>query len=88
MSTETVEYIRELRGIPLWLLQEYLVELGGEAVDHQVLGAGWKASLQQLEDYRLGSIRVGQVRLEIRADTAAFELLKPHLEKKLLRAGG
>ena len=81
--------IRQIRGIPLWLLREYLEEIGGEAVkEDRVVGDGWTASLVQMEDYQIGSLRVGQVELAIEGDPKAIASLQPALEKKLLRAGG
>ena len=80
---------RTVRGIPLWLLREYLQELGGQvAPDGKVLSEGWSASLTQLEDFRLGSIRVGEVRIDLEATPGAWEQIQPDLEKKLMRAGG
>jgi hypothetical protein len=84
-----VRYQREMRGIPVWLLAEYLQELGGKLdSDGNVSGTEWIGRLEQMEDYRIGSLRVGQVRLVIEASEEAFEILRPGLEKKLLRAGG
>ena len=83
---ERIEW--ELRSIPLWLLQEYLKDLGGEVVGAgQVRGRGWKASMEKLEDFQLGSIRVGQLRVELEGETQAIKELLPALEKKLMRAG-
>lgn len=99
-----IRYEREVRAIPLWLLGEYLQELGGkiqrfsESANQRmsesareevwVAGPGWQAVLRQMEDFQVGSLRIGQVRLEIEAEETAFEALRPALEKKLLRAGG
>ncbi len=84
-----IQQTRELRGIPLWLLKAYLVEIGGAELEPGVIqGSGWKIQLQQLADYQVGSIRVGQVRLDLEADPAVFPALNEALEKKLLRAGG
>ncbi len=89
MSLEPVIYRREMRGIPLWLLEEYLVELGAERIEQgMVAGEGWTARLEQLPDFKLGSLSVGQVRLEVQATSQAWRALQPALEKKLLRAGG
>jgi hypothetical protein len=80
---------RETRGIPLWLLREYLVEGGGRAADdHRVVGDGWEARLTQIEDFAVGSLRVGQVRVEIDGSAAGVARLLAYLEPKLLRAGG
>lgn len=80
---------RELRGMPLWLLKLYLVELGGLAIeDDELTGPGWIASLTQMDDFQVGSIRVGQVRLQVEVEEAIFEDFITALDKKLLRAGG
>lgn len=80
---------REIRGIPLWLLRDYLLELGGESqADGAIAGQGWQARLQQIEDFQLGSLRVGQVALVLEVEAGAEDNILPALEKKLLRAGG
>ncbi len=80
---------RNMRGIPLWLLRQYLEEIGGTASgDGRMHGDGWTALLTQLEDFEVGSLRVGQVRLSVQASEDVWESLRPILEKKLLRAGG
>ena len=79
---------RELRGIPLWLIKDYLAELGGvEQEPDFIQGAGWRIHLQQLDDFQVGSIRVGQVHLDLEADPGVYTALMEALDKKLLRAG-
>ena len=76
-------------GIPLWLMREYMVELGGQQVaDDAVNGDGWQAHLTKVEDFQLGSLRVGRVHLRVHGDAQALQTLRPALEKKLVRAGG
>jgi hypothetical protein len=76
------------RGIPLKIFRDYLVDLGGiPSGDGRVEGPGWQASLERVEDFQIGSLRVGQVRVELEGDPSALEALLPQLEKKLLRAG-
>ncbi len=88
MVSELV-FQRTLRSLPVWLLQEYLVELGGKLQeDGSVRGNGWKAHIRELDDFQVGSLRVGQVRLEVKAADDVVDDLMPVLEKKLLRAGG
>ena len=78
-----------LTGIPFWLLREYLVELGGTtAGPARVVGPGWEAGLAQAEDFALGALRVGRVRLTLRGTGAALAVLRPALARKLLRGGG
>ena len=80
---------RNVRGIPLWLLRAYLVEAGGTADgDHTVVGDGWQVRLTQLEDFEVGSLRVGEIRVEWEGEGEAFARMQEILEQKLLRAGG
>jgi hypothetical protein len=60
---------REMRGIPLWLLREYLEEMGGTATNDNLIQAeNWKVTLTKMEPFRLGSLEVGQVLLEIEVE--------------------
>ncbi len=86
---DSISYNREMRGIPLWLLRKYLVDIGAEEKgENTVIGRGWQARLSQMEDFQVGSLVVGQVRLELEAEPEIWQELQPVLEKKLLRAGG
>lgn len=83
MASET-----QLHAIPLWLLREYLEELGGEAVaDDQVVGDGWQARLVKQPPRQVGSLRVGIVQILLEGTAEALAALLPQLEKKTLRAG-
>jgi hypothetical protein len=76
-------------GIPLWLLREYLEELGGEADgENRVIGDGWTASLSKAEPVKVGSLRIGRVRLELKGDPDAIARFEPRLEMKTIRGGG
>ncbi len=78
-----------VRGVPLWLLREYLEEIGGQLqADGGLAGDGWMARLTQVDDYVIGSLRVGQVRVEIAGEAASVGRARAALEPKLLRAGG
>ena len=80
---------REVRGITLWLIRDYLYELGGHSEeDGYIIGEGWRAILKPMESYQLGSLVVGQVFLKIEAPSNILEGILPLLEKKLLRCGG
>ena len=84
-----IRFERRLRGVPLWLLREYLQELGGwPEGENTVRADGWQAKFSQGEDFVLGSLRVGQVHLEVESTPEAWVSLQPALERKLLRAGG
>ncbi len=89
MSSDAESRVERLVGVPLWLLRAYLEELGGQSDgDAHVIGPGWEARLSKAEDYRIGSLRVGRVRLELWGEARALEQLLPPLELKLLRGGG
>jgi len=80
---------RELRGVPLWLVREYLEQLGGRLdADGLFQGPGWRARLTELEDYQLGSLRVARLQLELQGDAGSVERATQALDKRLLRAGG
>jgi len=83
-----VRHVREARGVPLWLVRDYLVEMGGRADGDTVEGDGWTARLGQLDDFEVGSLKVGQIRIELEADEETMARLREELERKLLRAGG
>ena len=82
-------YEREIRGVPMWVVREYLEQLGGQSkADGWLQGPGWKARLTPMEDYQIGSLHVGQTQLELQGDAKAVAEVRDALEKKLLRAGG
>ena len=81
--------IREVHGVPAWLLKEYLIELGGEfGGENLVSGDGWIATFIRIGYFKIGSISVGRLRLQIDGDSEALQNLVPQLEMKLLRGGG
>ena len=82
------QQIEEIHSIPLWLLREYLEELGGTAVSEtHVAGDGWTAVLTKLEPRRVGSLRVGQVKIEFEGEPDTLAQLQTQFHKKTMRAG-
>lgn len=80
--------VREMRGIPFFLLKEYLEEMGGTALsDDQVQGPGWSVKLTRMEPFRLGSLSVGQTRLDIDIEEHLIDDFMEVFGKKTLRAG-
>ena len=80
---------RIIRGIPAWLMGEYLKELG--AIDEKngrFSTATVTAHVEQIEDFQIVSLRVGQIRFVLEGEKTAVEALKKRLEVKLLRGGG
>jgi len=80
--------VREMRGIPFFLLKEYLEEMGGTSIgDDQVQAEGWSVKLTKMEPFRLGSLSVGQTRLEIDIEDHLVQDFMEVFGKKTLRAG-
>lgn len=80
--------VREMRGIPFFLLREYLEELGGTAIrDDYIEGEGWKVEMTRMEPFRIGSLSVGQTRLEFEIEDHLIDDFMEAFGKKTLRAG-
>ena len=80
--------VHEMRGIPLWLLREYLQEMGGTAIDDGLVRAdGWSVRLTRMEPFRLGSLAVGQTQLDIEIEDQLVDAFLEAFAKKTLRAG-
>ncbi len=78
----------EIHAIPLWLLREYLEEIGGTAEDENlVVGAGWTATLIKLPPKEVGSLRVGQVKVVFAGQEEAIKQVQTQFYKKTMRAG-
>lgn len=76
-------------GPPAWLMQEYFQDLGAVAgADGWYEGDGWRARATQVEPRKLGSLVVGQARLEVTGDPAVLSSIRKKLELKLMRGGG
>jgi hypothetical protein len=79
---------REIRGIPFFLLQEYLQEMEGTDVGEDAIqGLGWIVHLNRMEPFRLGSLEVGQTKLEIQIEDDKVDEFMERFSKKTLRAG-
>ena len=80
--------VREIRGIPLFLLREYLEELGGTSTNEdRVEGPGWQADLVKMEPFRIGSLSVGQTRMTLEIEDQLADEFMERFELKTLRAG-
>lgn len=79
---------RAIHGMPLWLLQEYLQQLGGEIDGEKVHGHEWEGRVEKIEPYRIGSLSVGRVKLILEGDEAVLRPLLEKLDWKTLRGGG
>lgn len=81
--------VREMRGIPYFLLKEYLQEMGGRLEGENFIRAeGWSVRLERMEPFRIGSLSVGQTRLTIEIEDHLVDEFLAQFGKKTLRAGG
>jgi len=63
--------------------------MGGELVeDDLVEGTGWKVQLSRMDPYQIGSLVIGQTKLEIQIEDDRVDDFFEQLNKKTLRAGG
>jgi hypothetical protein len=76
-----------MRGIPLWLLREYLQDGRHRGHDYSVQATGWNVRLTRMEPFRLGSLAVGQTRLDIEIEDQLVDEFTVQFDKKTLRAG-
>jgi hypothetical protein len=66
-----------------------LQDLGAEAEGNgRYIHSDWSATVEQIEDYQIGSLRVGQINLTVYASEPVIEQFQSLLFPKLLRGGG
>ena len=75
-------------GVPLWLMKEYLTELGAREMAENVLVAnGWQAVVSKGEPVRIGSLVVGVTQVELSGDEDSIEAMLEKLHRKTMRCG-
>ena len=80
---------RQLRGIPDWVLKEYLESLGGQLQpDGWFTGPGWQARFTRLPDEKHGPMVFQCYQLEFQGDAETLRQVWPRFELKILRPGG
>lgn len=79
----------DYHGIPLWLMKEYLTDLGAVEKEENLLVAdGWQAKVSKAVPNRIGSLVVGGATVEFTGDAGALEAMFKLLHWKTLRGGG
>lgn len=83
------QFTREIRGIPKFLLKEYLIEMGGvEIVEDLIEAEYFRVKFEKMKPFRIGAIEVGQHRLIIDLIPERVEEFFKIFGMKTLRAGG
>ena len=80
---------REYHGIPLRVISDYLVELGGTRIGEDfVAGEGWSAALRGGEPFRLGALRLDTIHVQFEGDAVVLNRLLALFDLRMIRAGG
>ncbi|HJO08138.1 MAG TPA: ubiquitin-like small modifier protein 1 [Chloroflexota bacterium] len=78
-----------LRGIPLWILREYLRKMGAEEQGlDEFAGEGWSIRMREGETPTTGTLRLTPIHVEFRGDPEAVEAARATFMKKAMRGGG
>lgn len=81
--------VREICGIPYFLLKIYLIDLGGRAEKRNlIVGEGWTVRLKRMEPVRIGSLSVGQMLMTLEIEDHLVDDFMTRFSKKTMRAGG
>ncbi len=90
MTDFTYRFEREVRGVPRWLLKDYLRKLGGREVGGGVFrGEGWMVEVREMAPARVGHLTLGRVWMVVcTKDKGTFDAFYPRLELMLWRGGG
>lgn len=76
-------------GVPIWLMKDYLAQLGGQETSEDVVeGDGWRADLRKAERRHIGSLSVGGTTAIFTGEQGVLDVLFEQLHWKTLRGGG
>lgn len=76
-------------GVPIWLMKEYLTQLGGGEIEADVIeGDGWRAEVRQAARRHIGSLSVGGATVTFTGAQSTLDALFEKLHWKTLRGGG
>jgi hypothetical protein len=80
---------REYHGIPLQVITDYLVELGGTVIGEDGVGGnGWSAHLREGNPFILGALQFVTVHVLFKGDDPALKRLLAAFDLKMIRASG
>lgn len=76
-------------GVPIWLMKDYLAQLGGREISQDVVeGEGWRAELRKAKRRQIGSLSIGGATAIFSGEPDALDALFEKLHWKTLRGGG
>jgi hypothetical protein len=88
-SEQQLQQTHDYYGVPLWLMKEYLGQLGAqETGENEMAAEGWRASLRKADPRHIGSLVVGGTIVTFEGDEQSLEAMFERLHWKTLRGGG
>jgi hypothetical protein len=86
----SVQVEHDYYGVPLWLMKDYLAQLGGRETGEDVVeGDGWRAEVRKAERRHIGSLSIGGATVVFTGEQqATLDALFEKLHWKTLRGGG
>ena len=79
----------EMRNLPLFRLQEYLVAAGAEQQDERAfVGTGWTARIEAMEPAKIITMTVRRDMVIIEGDEAEVNRVHAFMRGKTMRGGG
>lgn len=79
----------EMRNLPLFRLQEYLVEAGSEQIGERTFqGKGWNANIEKMEPAQILTITVPRDMVVIEGDESEVDRVHAFMRQKTMRGGG
>jgi len=80
---------REYHGIPLRVISDYLVELGGTIIGEDIVrGEDWSAALSRGEPFRLGALCLDTIHVHFEGPPPVLNRLLALFDLRMIRAGG
>ena len=76
---------REYHGIPLRVISDYLVELGGTSIGEDLVrGQDWSATLSRGEPFVLGALRLDTIHVHFEGDPPALNRLLARFDLRMI----
>ncbi len=80
---------RNYRGVPLWVIRDYLIALGGTAESEmRVRGDGWIAVCCNDAPLTFDAIRFETVHIDFEGDAGVLQSILAAFDLKMTRPGG
>ena len=93
-----MQVTHDYHGVPLWLMKEYLVDLGAVEVERAAVTDGpeesvmvapdWSAVVRKAVPNHVGSLVIGGANVEFSGEEEALDAMFERLHWKTMRGGG